>query len=240
MFIDLLGLNGVEKIDNFFPRYLINPVIAFKYDNKIFHSIDYDTPRYCDLNVTYITSNYYVFQKLRKLYNIKFLPYSRVIQLNFLDEFKLLKNEVKKESDFLSGDYYSFKKSYIKFKSNERINNVKTLCKNFHNYIYINYFSNNCLNIPIILFCLILSNNTILTNKIFIETIDNFTIKDLSFWLNCDLQNENIINSKSLNCNKLNKIININKNYIYNYILNDTKQISTNMSYLDFLNSDIK
>jgi len=239
LFIDLLNLNGIEKIDNFFPGYLINSISAFKYNNKIYHSVDYESPRYCDLNVTYITSNYYAFQKLRKIYNIKFLPYNKVFQLNFLEEYKILKNESKKEIDFISGDSYSFKKDFIKFKEKERINNIKKLCENFYNIIYMNYLLNNCLIIPEILYCSLLSNNIILTNKIYIDTIDYYTIKDLFSWLNCNIQDDNIINSKNMNCNKVNKILNINKKYIYDYILDEVKQIPTNMSYLDFLNSDI-
>lgn len=103
----------------------------------------------------------------------------------------------------------------------------------------MNYLLNNCLIIPEILYCSLLSNNIILTNKIYIDTIDYYTIKDLFSWLNCNIQDDNIINSKNMNCNKVNKILNINKKYIYDYILDEVKQIPTNMSYLDFLNSDI-
>lgn len=241
MYNDLLNLNNIEKIDNFFPRYLIKPIQAFKYNQKIFHSIDYDPPRYCDLNITYITSNFYSFQKLRNMYNVKFLPYNRVMEIDFSEKFKIIKKSYKNEATFLTGDTFSLAEKKVLEKNSivNRINTAEKLYSKFCNKININFILNNCIPIFDIIFCIIISNYTILNNKIFIDTIDDFNIKELCHWLNCVIKNKNEINSKNIVSKNINKLLTLNNLYIYDYILNDNKNIPFNMSYEEFLKSDL-
>jgi len=243
LYIDLINLNGVEVIDNFFIKYLMRPIIALKYNNMIYHSIDYTPPRYCDLNLCYITSNYYAYQKLRQIYNVRFLPYNRVINVELNNNLKLIKKNNKRNGYYIDDDLYYFVKSdeeRVTFDcNNKRIDNLSDLYKNVFNNISLNYITNNCLVIPEIIFFMILGKNITLGNKIFLKSIDEYNIKELCGWLDCEIKEENIIKTRNINIDKLNRLFNINEEYVYNYIFNDNKKIPADMSYTDFLNSNI-
>lgn len=227
-------LTNIETIDNFYPRYVLSPKKAFKYNDTYFHSIDDEVPRYCDLNITYITTNYYLFQKLRTMYDTRFLPYMTVWHIPYTSDLNVLKNKAIRLVHFDSWRTYNFDTANLV--SLQPITN-KTQIR-MYNEIHFNLL-NNSIYIPDILYCIGLSKHIYIDTKIFLETVDKDTLYELCDWLDCDIEDDNHIITTNLNIPNFNKLLTINTTYVNDYILDKTHSIPMDMSYIDFLNSNL-
>ena len=64
----------ITIVEDFEPTYTNSGLFSIKYDNKYYVSAE-KPPRYCDLNVIYVTTNFNYYQKYRDIFDFRFLPY---------------------------------------------------------------------------------------------------------------------------------------------------------------------
>lgn len=227
-------LSGAQIVNDFFPRYMIKKADVLKYNNIYYDSADFQPPRYVDLNVIYITTNYYLFQKLRSIYNMRFLPYITYWSIPYIEEYNSYKSRHTKNIEFKSWKTYSFNTSTPKISAH--IINIVPMTK-FCKSISINS-TNQPYNIQDLVFCIGLANEVYIQDKNFKYTIVEPCITDLCNWLGCGIENQ-IINTTNLNAERFNKLNTLNNTFIIDYIFNVTKTIPINMSYTEFLNSTL-
>lgn len=222
-----------DVYDEFEPHYVNNNLFSIKYKDRYFVSAE-KPPRYCDINVTYVTTNFYYYQKYRHTFSFKFLPYMIYINAKLTQDLvntrkeKTNIREFSTDGTYTTGNYYN-----LPFYKVLNSLNINMCCDN----LIINVLSET-LPIDKIIYAFPFANKITLNDDTLPMTNNEKLISELCEWLGCTYIG-GVINTTEMDVEKYNRLLTVNNDYMLDYVFEDNKNIDANMTYLEFLSSNI-